>query len=214
MDKFGQNSIRLRGFVPVGPTTGTVLGSLRSHIPLSDPAVHVSVADTANRPVSRPPLPVMVCDSYPEDMDDVDTVRRGLIAAVIGGVAAGGVFSPAATYLDQFAPLSGDVWNATTDQPPSDVDSPHGRATLQYDGRRVPEVSADEEAALYYAVGYAHGTDRLFQMDLQRRLMRGQLSAVVGDAALDSDEFHVRMDFARAAAANWKIGRASCRERG
>jgi penicillin amidase len=145
----------------------------------------------------------MVCDSYPEDMDDVDTVRRGLIAAVIGGVAAGGVFSPAATYLDQFAPLSGDVWNATTDQPPSDVDSPHGRATLQYDGRRVPEVSADEEAALYYAVGYAHGTDRLFQMDLQRRLMRGQLSAVVGDAALDSDEFHVRMDFARAAAANW-----------
>ena len=136
-------------------------------------------------------------------MDDVDTVRRGLVAAVIGGVAAGGVFSPAASYLEQFAPLSGTVWESTTDQPPGEVASPHGPATLQYDGRRVPEIAADDERSLYYAVGYAHGTDRLFQMDLQRRLMRGELSAVVGDATLDSDEFHVRMDFAEAAATNW-----------
>ncbi|MFB6270739.1 MAG: penicillin acylase family protein, partial [Halobacterium sp.] len=136
-------------------------------------------------------------------MDDVDTLRRGLVAAVVGGVAAGGVFSPAASYLDRFAPLSGDVWAATSDHPPSDVDSPYGDATLRYDARRVPEIVAEDERALYFAVGYAHGTDRLFQMDLQRRLMRGELSAVVGDATLDSDEFHVRMDFARAADANW-----------
>ncbi|MFB6071488.1 MAG: penicillin acylase family protein [Halobacterium sp.] len=136
-------------------------------------------------------------------MDDLDTVRRGLVAAVVGGAAAGGFFSPAASYLERFAPLSGDVWAATTDRAPGRVDSQYGAATLQYDGHRVPEVTADDERALYFAVGYAHGTDRLFQMDLQRRLMRGQLSAVVGDATLDSDEFHVRMDFARAADANW-----------
>jgi len=118
-------------------------------------------------------------------------------------VTAGGFFTPAASYLDRFAPLSGDVWRSTTDETPDEVESPYGSATLQYDGHRVPEVRADDERALYYAVGYAHGTDRLFQMDLQRRLMRGQLSAVVGEATLDSDEFHVRMDFARAADANW-----------
>jgi penicillin amidase len=136
-------------------------------------------------------------------MDDVDRIRRGLVAAIVGGTAAGGLFSGAATYLDQFAPLSGDVWRATTDSPPSHVSSPHGPAELQYDDHHVPAIEADNEYALYYAVGYAHGTDRLFQMDLQRRLMRGQLSEVVGDATLDSDEFHVRMDFARAADANW-----------
>ncbi|MDH5020890.1 penicillin acylase family protein [Halobacterium rubrum] len=136
-------------------------------------------------------------------MDDVDTARRGLIAAVLGGVAAGGFFTPASTYLEQFAPLSGDVWAATTDEPPGTVDSEYGPATVQYDGNRVPRVEADDEAALYHAVGYAHGTDRLFAMDLQRRLMRGQLSAVVGEAALDSDEFRVQMDFAQAADANW-----------
>ena len=136
-------------------------------------------------------------------MDDVDTARRGLIATVLGGVAAGGFLTPASTYLDQFAPLSGSVWASTTDDPPSRVDSEYGEATLQYDGHRVPRVAADDEAALYHAVGYAHGTDRLFGMDLQRRLMRGQLSAVVGEAALDSDRFRVQMDFARAADANW-----------
>lgn len=87
----------------------------------------------------------MVWASHPDSMDDIDTVRRGLVAAVIGGVAAGGLFSPASTYLDQFAPLTGDVWTATTDQQPGDVASPYGPATLQYDGRRIPEISADDE---------------------------------------------------------------------
>lgn len=136
-------------------------------------------------------------------MNDVDVLRRGLVTAVIGGVTAGGLFTPAASYLDRFAPLSGDVWESTTAETPGEVEGPYGPATLQYDGHRVPEVRAGGERALYYAVGYAHGTDRLFQMDLQRRLMRGQLSAVVGDGVLDSDKFHVRMDFARAAEANW-----------
>lgn len=138
-----------------------------------------------------------------DDDDDVDTARRGLIAAVLGGVAAGGFFTPASTYLEQFSPLSGSVWASTTDGPPESVDSEYGPATVQYDGHRVPHVEADDEAALYHAVGYAQGTDRLFAMDLQRRLMRGQLAAVVGEAALDSDRFRVQMDFARAAEANW-----------
>ncbi|WP_232688259.1 penicillin acylase family protein [Halobacterium zhouii] len=136
-------------------------------------------------------------------MDDVDKVRRGLVAAVLGGVAAGGLFSPAASYLERFAPLSGDVWRATTDDLPGSVSSPYGDATLSYDDHRVPRVSADDERALYYAVGFAQGTDRLFQMDIQRRQMRGQIAEIVGEAAVSSDEFHARMDFARAADTNW-----------
>ena len=40
-------------------------------------------------------------------------------------------------------------------------------------------------------------------MDLQRRVMRGRLSEVIGEATLDSDEFNVAMGFADAAAATW-----------
>jgi penicillin amidase len=137
-------------------------------------------------------------------MDDVDAARRGLIAAIVGGTAAAGFVSPASSYLERFAPLSGDVWESTTSEPPSRVDSEYGAATLSYDGHRVPEIEADDERALYHAVGYAHGTDRLFQLDLQRRLMRGQLSEVVGERALESDRFRVQMDFAAAAETNWR----------
>jgi penicillin amidase len=142
-------------------------------------------------------------DEGAPDGGDVNKVRRGLVGAILGGVAAGGLFSPASSYLEQFAPLSGDVWQATTDDLPDSVASPYGDAELTYDDHRVPRISADDERALYYAVGFAQGTDRLFQMDIQRRQMRGQIAAVAGEAAVSSDEFYVKMDFVRAAEANW-----------
>lgn len=39
-------------------------------------------------------------------------------------------------------------------------------------------------------------------MDLNRRLMKGQLSEVFGEDLLDSDIFHVKMDFLSAAEAS------------
>ncbi|WP_440006561.1 penicillin acylase family protein [Halomicrococcus sp. SG-WS-1] len=135
---------------------------------------------------------------------DIDTKRRALVGAILGGVATGSALSPVRSYLRRFAPLSGSAWRSATDRPQGTVESPHGPATLRYDDHGVPNVSAADERALYFAVGYAQARDRLFQLDLQRRLMRGQLSAVVGDAAFESDEFHVKMDFAGAAEATWR----------
>ncbi|RBI64558.1 penicillin acylase family protein [halophilic archaeon] len=135
---------------------------------------------------------------------DIDTKRRALVGAILGGVATGSALSPVRSYLRRFAPLSGSAWRSATDRPQGTVQSPHGPATLRYDDHGVPNVSANDERALYFAVGYAQARDRLFQLDLQRRLMRGQLSAVVGDAAFESDEFHVKMDFAGAAEETWR----------
>src|SRR6056297_605619 len=42
-------------------------------------------------------------------------------------------------------------------------------------------------------------------MDLQRRVMRGRLSEVIGEATLDGDEFNVAMGFADAAEATWEV---------
>ncbi|MFB6081445.1 MAG: penicillin acylase family protein [Halanaeroarchaeum sp.] len=136
-------------------------------------------------------------------MPPIDRVRRAVVAGALLGTGAIGFGTEARSYLDRFAPLSGSVWRSARADRPEHVDSPYGTASVRYDDYGVPAVDADDEAALYFAVGYLHGTDRLFQMDLQRRQMLGDLSAVVGDVTLDSDEFHVKMEFARAAEATW-----------
>ncbi len=134
---------------------------------------------------------------------DPERTRRAVLGALLAGGVAGAVGTPVRRYLDRFAPFSGAAWDTAADDLPETVTSPYGAATLRYDDRGVPHVSADDERALYFAVGYAQGANRLFQMDLQRRQMRGELSAVVGEATLDSDRFHVAMDFAGAAETTW-----------
>ncbi|AHF99252.1 peptidase S45 [Halostagnicola larsenii XH-48] len=126
-------------------------------------------------------------------------ILAGALALGVGGLS----LSAANDLLDDFAPLSGDVWGATDRTPPESVQSPHGEATVAVDDDGVPHVEADEEEAAYFAVGYLQSFDRLFQLDLQRRSMRGRVSEVVGDALLEDDEFHVSMDFLGAAQATW-----------
>jgi len=120
--------------------------------------------------------------------------------ALGGGIAVTGV-PQVRRYLRLFAPLSGGVWDAARRDPGGEFSSPHGEATVRTDDYGVPHVEAENELASAYAVGYCHGADRLFQMDLFRRQMRGTLSAVAGSETVDSDEFHRRMDFTAAAEA-------------
>jgi penicillin G amidase len=56
------------------------------------------------------------------------------------------------------------------------------------DDRGVPHIVARNERDLFFAQGYAEGSDRLFQMDLLRRFIKGDLAEVFGRAALTSDE--------------------------
>jgi penicillin G amidase len=60
--------------------------------------------------------------------------------------------------------------------------------TIARDDRGVPHIVAQNEHDLFFAQGYAEGSDRLFQMDLLRRYVRGQLAEVFGSAALQADE--------------------------
>ena len=136
---------------------------------------------------------------------DESLTRRALVGALLGGGVAAGSLSPVRGYLERFAPYSGSAWAGATERPDGTDENPYGNAELRYDDYGVPHLSADGERALAFAVGYTQAADRLFQLDLQRRLMRGQLSAVVGERAFESDEFHVKMDFAGAAEANWEL---------
>ena len=53
-------------------------------------------------------------------------------------------------------------------------------ATVYRDAYGVPHVVAPTRQSLAHAVGYVMATDRLFEMDLIRRLGQGRLSEVLG----------------------------------
>jgi penicillin amidase len=58
---------------------------------------------------------------------------------------------------------------------------------VRYDERGVPHIRAENEADLYRALGYVHAQDRLFQMEIVRRLAQGELAEVLGSKLLDTD---------------------------
>lgn len=59
--------------------------------------------------------------------------------------------------------------------------------SVRYDARGVPHLQAQNEADLYRALGYVHAQDRLFQMELVRRLARGELAEVLGSKLVHTD---------------------------
>lgn len=59
--------------------------------------------------------------------------------------------------------------------------------TVRYDEAGVPHVKAEHEADLYRALGYLHAQDRLFQMEMLRRLARGELAEVLGPNLVGTD---------------------------
>jgi penicillin amidase len=65
----------------------------------------------------------------------------------------------------------------------------------------IPHISARNDRDLYFAEGFAHAQDRLFQMDLERRLARGELSEIFGEEALPADRLFRHLGFAARAPA-------------
>jgi penicillin G amidase len=63
-----------------------------------------------------------------------------------------------------------------------------GSVTVRYDERGIPHIRAENEPDLYRALGYVHAQDRLFQMEVLRRLARGELAEVLGPKLLDTDK--------------------------
>ncbi len=69
------------------------------------------------------------------------------------------------------------------------------------DKHGIPHVYAQTVADLLRAQGFVHAQDRLWQMEQNRRIARGALAEVFGEAALDADRFSRIVGFWRAAEA-------------
>jgi penicillin amidase len=61
--------------------------------------------------------------------------------------------------------------------------------TVRRDSYGIPHIFAQNEEDLFFAQGYVHAQDRLFQMEMIRRLVTGSLAEVLGRSALDTDHF-------------------------
>lgn len=57
------------------------------------------------------------------------------------------------------------------------------------DKRGVAYIKASTMEDLYFAQGYIHAQERLWQMDFNRRIVRGQLSETLGSDFLKKDRF-------------------------
>ncbi len=77
----------------------------------------------------------------------------------------------------------------------------NGTVTVLRDTYGVPHIFASTDHDLFFALGYVHAQDRLWQMDIQYRLAAGRLSEVVGSSRLESDAFMRTIGLERTSAA-------------
>lgn len=77
----------------------------------------------------------------------------------------------------------------------------------------IPSIFADAEADALMAEGYLHASDRLWQMELFRRIASGRLAEVFGERALPTDRFVRALDLWGAAGRALEVLNETERER-
>ena len=63
------------------------------------------------------------------------------------------------------------------------------KVTVYYDEVGVPHINAQNQQDAYTALGYVHAQDRLWQMELIRRIAAGRLAEVFGKGLVRTDKF-------------------------
>ncbi|UXH78702.1 penicillin acylase family protein [Roseateles amylovorans] len=102
-------------------------------------------------------------------------LRRGAVGLVVLlAVAAGAITWHVRAKLPQ---RTGELTLAGLNAP----------VQVRYDEWGVPHIEARNEDDLYRALGYLHAQDRLFQMEMLRRLARGELAEILGPRLLETD---------------------------
>ncbi len=67
---------------------------------------------------------------------------------------------------------------------------------VRRDDRHIPYLEAANESDLYFAQGFVTASDRLWQMDLYRRVARGETAELFGKLTLEEDKRWRRFGFA------------------
>ena len=89
----------------------------------------------------------------------------------------------------------------------------HQPVGIYRDAYGIPHIFAGAPEDAYFALGYTHATDRLFQMELFRRRASGTLAEIFGRPMLEDDVFVRQIGIRRSAEAIWKSSRLDGRVR-
>jgi penicillin amidase len=73
-----------------------------------------------------------------------------------------------------------------------------------YDAYGVPHMYSAAPEDAWFAAGAMHARDRLWQMELYRRVTRGRLAEILGEAALPFDKRFLSLGLREAAEAEWE----------
>lgn len=79
------------------------------------------------------------------------------------------------------------------------------QVTVARDEYGVPHVEATQDSDAYFALGFVHAQDRMWQLELQRRMAQGRLSEILGRDAVRQDIWFRTLGLGEAAASSWQV---------
>jgi penicillin amidase len=89
------------------------------------------------------------------------------------------------------------------------VDGPSAPLTIRRDRQGVPHVRAGSRVDGAFAVGFLHAQDRMWQMELHRRIAAGRLSELAGKQAIPVDQLMRKVGLRRVSEAEWHVTQAN-----
>jgi penicillin G amidase len=118
-------------------------------------------------------------------------VRTGLVAGVAGTGLAAAATAAAWHWLAR-RPLPKQKGTIT-------LDGLEGPVRIRRDRWGVPHVEAEHAADIWFAEGFCHGQDRLWQLDFYRRVVSGRVAEMAGEEGLPIDRLMRTLGIRRAA---------------
>jgi len=89
--------------------------------------------------------------------------------------------------------LGGYAWYRQASQPQTagtlSLPGLRERVSIVRDRHDVPHIKAANPLDAYFALGFVHGQDRLWQLQMNKRIASGRLAEILGPPALDTDRF-------------------------
>jgi penicillin amidase len=104
-------------------------------------------------------------------------IFAALVLLVVTGLGAGTLWLRSAA-MNALAVMDGDLKAAGLTAP----------VVVKRDGHGVPHIEAANEGDLFFAQGYVTAQERLWQMDLYRRLANGELAEILGPKLVEHDK--------------------------
>ncbi len=123
-------------------------------------------------------------------------VASGTIGFIILLTMSFGIIPALGNFLNPFGvwTVPGNAENHDMTITDSQLD---GIVTVQIDNLGVPHIHATTDADLFFALGYVHASNRLFEMDMFRRASDGRLAEILGEDFVNTDKYFRILGFNR-----------------